>query len=447
MQRSLAQVLAGAMVLSASAFAARRDVIIVDFPDPAYFYQNTTFAESGDVGFVPSYDNDVLWSFSFDTGALLDPDGLPLPAPGTASDGFLFPGDLLAITGWFPDQGVFVADVSDPADLRQHGIIPFGSSVNIQGQNIEVDENGVIGYVASFPNDTLYSFNVQTMTLEDPDGLALPGNPDRIGLAGDRLAMVDTDNGRILVADVSDPADLALAGIIDLPHAASFGSNDNIVFADDDRTGFVSSNERYLYSFDVLSLSVVDPDGLQFGTQQFGDHIARHRDLMACIYSRGLTFVDISDPADMMLISDANFGGTVAPQGSATVAFSSDGSRAAIPVIYPDMLVYAFDVATGEQIADPLPVDDQPNYLMVRPDNVVGVLCSGNEADNIWLISDLLPGIGDVDGDGDVDTADLLDLLAAWGDCPPPPQTCPADLDGDGDVDTADLLALLANWG
>jgi len=46
----------------------------------------------------------------------------------------------------------------------------------------------------------------------------------------------------------------------------------------------------------------------------------------------------------------------------------------------------------------------------------------------------------DFDADCDVDTADLLYLLANWG-------TPDGDVDGDGDTDTADLLALLAAWG
>jgi hypothetical protein len=50
---------------------------------------------------------------------------------------------------------------------------------------------------------------------------------------------------------------------------------------------------------------------------------------------------------------------------------------------------------------------------------------------------------GDIDGSGTVDTADLLQLLAAWGPCP----DCPEDVDDDGDVDAADLLVLLASWG
>jgi hypothetical protein len=49
---------------------------------------------------------------------------------------------------------------------------------------------------------------------------------------------------------------------------------------------------------------------------------------------------------------------------------------------------------------------------------------------------------GDVDGDGVVDTNDLVMLLAAWGPC----AGCPEDLDGDGVVDTADLLLVLSSW-
>jgi len=49
----------------------------------------------------------------------------------------------------------------------------------------------------------------------------------------------------------------------------------------------------------------------------------------------------------------------------------------------------------------------------------------------------------DVTGDGVVDTADLLAVLAAWGPC----EGCPEDINGDGIVSTEDLLILLAAWG
>jgi len=49
---------------------------------------------------------------------------------------------------------------------------------------------------------------------------------------------------------------------------------------------------------------------------------------------------------------------------------------------------------------------------------------------------------GDLDGDGDVDVADLLLLIAAWNT----DGSNGGDLNGDGQVDVADLLILLANW-
>jgi hypothetical protein len=55
------------------------------------------------------------------------------------------------------------------------------------------------------------------------------------------------------------------------------------------------------------------------------------------------------------------------------------------------------------------------------------------------------PVRGDLDGDGTVGIADLLILLAGWGDCGEC-QPCPADLDGDCGVGIVDLLTLLAAW-
>ncbi|MDY7109601.1 MAG: right-handed parallel beta-helix repeat-containing protein [Planctomycetota bacterium] len=67
--------------------------------------------------------------------------------------------------------------------------------------------------------------------------------------------------------------------------------------------------------------------------------------------------------------------------------------------------------------------------------------CGWNIDDvEIWGVEPMPDCPADFDGDGDVDTADLLHLLGAWG-------TGDGDVDGDGDTDTADLLALLAAWG
>jgi len=51
--------------------------------------------------------------------------------------------------------------------------------------------------------------------------------------------------------------------------------------------------------------------------------------------------------------------------------------------------------------------------------------------------------IGDLDGDCDVDLADLAILLANYGAAEPED----GDIDGDGDVDLADLATLLAHYG
>ena len=54
--------------------------------------------------------------------------------------------------------------------------------------------------------------------------------------------------------------------------------------------------------------------------------------------------------------------------------------------------------------------------------------------------------LGDLDQDGDVDAADLVLLLGAWGRCNDC-AACPEDLDADCRIATNDLIILLGNWG
>ena len=51
--------------------------------------------------------------------------------------------------------------------------------------------------------------------------------------------------------------------------------------------------------------------------------------------------------------------------------------------------------------------------------------------------------IGDVDGDGAVGVADLLQLIDVWGAC----ESCEEDLDGNGIIDVSDILQLISSWG
>jgi serine protease AprX len=50
---------------------------------------------------------------------------------------------------------------------------------------------------------------------------------------------------------------------------------------------------------------------------------------------------------------------------------------------------------------------------------------------------------GDVNGDGSIDVADILQLLNEWGPC----AGCQGDLNGDGIVGVPDLLVVLDGWG
>ncbi len=63
----------------------------------------------------------------------------------------------------------------------------------------------------------------------------------------------------------------------------------------------------------------------------------------------------------------------------------------------------------------------------------------------LTYVGEATPLLGDLNGDGVVDGADLGLFLAGWGPCVDCAD-CIADLNGDCMVDGADLGILLANW-
>jgi hypothetical protein len=69
---------------------------------------------------------------------------------------------------------------------------------------------------------------------------------------------------------------------------------------------------------------------------------------------------------------------------------------------------------------------------------------SGRFNDTVKVkVADIIPCPADLNGDGQVDAADLAILLGSWGPCP----DCNADFDLDDFVDAADLAVLLGEWG
>ncbi|MDY7107504.1 MAG: GC-type dockerin domain-anchored protein, partial [Planctomycetota bacterium] len=90
----------------------------------------------------------------------------------------------------------------------------------------------------------------------------------------------------------------------------------------------------------------------------------------------------------------------------------------------------------------------------VTPTNEVRVRFTADDSPNDSLVEALIDDFAisfleceesdcpeDLNGDGVVNTEDLLTLLANWG------TSGDGDIDGDGVVNTADLLMLLAAWG
>jgi hypothetical protein len=117
--------------------------------------------------------------------------------------------------------------------------------------------------------------------------------------------------------------------------------------------------------------------------------------------------------------------------------------KAAMIVVYDRLLTPTelafFDAAAREH-------EMQASPILLDGTGLTLFEASGNEA---ALSTRLAFHPGDANGDGAIDIDDLLLVISAWGPCPSPPKSCPADLapkGGDGTVDVSDLLVVINNW-
>lgn len=82
--------------------------------------------------------------------------------------------------------------------------------------------------------------------------------------------------------------------------------------------------------------------------------------------------------------------------------------------------------------------------IVVTPPDEIAFSAGGTVTYAVIYDYDLVPLPGDVDEDGSVTVLDLVEVILAWGPCPP--SACPADVDGNGIVDVADLVIVILNW-
>jgi hypothetical protein len=148
--------------------------------------------------------------------------------------------------------------------------------------------------------------------------------------------------------------------------------------------------------------------------------------------------LDESDQNIAININGSSFG-TLFADHAGLCSSPADREHLTIPQV-----LFNYMIKNGEDLV----------ITMTASDSVDPGACDGNSwiavEINYWArgdgdanhngIPDECECPADLDGDSDVDTADLLILLGAWG-------TPEGDVDFDGDTDTADLLALLAAWG
>jgi len=371
----------------------------------------------------------------------------PLPLLGSVPSSSTAPhvvvGDSLYI---LPINQPFlhIYDIADPTNpaLLSTLTVPVGAE---PGRDIAVAND--IAYIAA-NSGGLMIVDVSDESAPDAIGLYDGASPEDVAVEGD-LACIIHSTTVLEILDISDPELPALLGAYTFSapkysltvvnnlayvtgQSGAAGSLSIIDASDPQSPALIGSADPLEgKGFESLGAAVVDNERTYVKSQQcFGWDC----DGAVHVY-------DVSQPSDPTLLGSTE---TLYVMNTFDVAgsllwlpYSGDGEQrlrvmdVTDPANMMELAEYSMDGALGINVRDSL-------GLLFTNNNGLQFLDIGSCFTDDGIL-------GDINGNGAVDTRDLLQLLGAWGTCANP-GNCSEDLDDDGNVGVSDLLMLLGNW-
>lgn len=332
-------------------------------------------------------------------------------------------------------DGLLVIDVSDPANptlvatVKKAGFEPRG--VDVQGNYAYVADRRA-GYQDS---------GVRVVDISEPADAAIVGSVDlepsySVTVAGD-LAYVAGREVEIL--DVSDPNEPALVGSFDV---GGWYATEVAIDGDFAYVSSLSIMEPSPGAFHVVDLSAPgEPTAIGTVETESDAFDVAFDDGIAYVTDGTLYLVDVTDPGDPFVVRSLDGG-----LAERAVAINGD-----VAYVTGSGLLRALDVSDPSDpvVMGEVDLSGAPRDIALADGTAYVVDAWWAEEDGALSVVDVSscqPCPGDLNGDGRIDLEDLSTLLTNFGDSGGADRE-DGDLDGDGDVDLHDLSRMLARFG
>ena len=388
----------------------------------------TSLTAASDYTFIKIADDDDVFGLIFATPSINDAGQVAfIAAPGGSERVYIGDGG--------PLTEVATVSVSSISGINENGRVAVSQGVLFQDQTISLGDGGPLELVVE--ND---------------------GNP--FGILG--FAQLNSSDDLAFFAQVNGVAGVHLASGFGnyTTIADETGSFDGFGFpliADDGSVAFFAqgSGQRGIYRWDgggplVPILTETLSVDMSIGSIGSGGNVAYVR---GTAFEQGIyigngitttTIADISGPFTafsgiaMNDVGDYVFEGR--PDGSFVNGYYDGPDPTTDCVFAPGDPLFGSTLIGYTSVLGPNIINNHGEIAFIY------ILENGERGIAVAVPSGA-PVPGDLNGDGFVDTTDLVSLLASWGPCPPPcPPTCNGDINGDCTVGVSDLISLLSNW-